>query len=302
MYLGRSVQGMTADDTGATITANLFANTAPDAVPVSHSLPATIPFQTESEEQEGIERSLQADHALLDTAIPRGNHIKANDQETSSVNPVVSSDSSDTDSNKDKPKKRRRKDCSARALELERKEIIEVAYIHYKLQIMTWEPWTRLDQQAVEAWGDASEELGVGYVFDPRTQECTLIKVRAAQIRGVGKYFKAAWHVPMVQMITTVQAAIEEWKTGMHQKVEFRTTLYESVFQSHLAILRKWDEFSATQSQAPQIMHQDLLRTLSELGKIYIWINLKWHGLGIFPDAVPSCCTSQTWPSGAICW
>lgn len=83
--------------------------------------------------------------------------------------------SSDIEANALKHKKTKCKDRSARGLEFQRKEVIGRAYIHYKLRIMTQEPWTRLDIQAVEAWGDACDDLGVGFDLAPRAQEQELV-------------------------------------------------------------------------------------------------------------------------------
>lgn len=196
------------------------------AVAVNVATDEIVSVPARVEESDGNEASLHADQALLEGVIPRGTHMIASTPVRLPVNrrtrvaisltqmkttaPAVTSapslstpqaqeprsvdrsgdsetSSSDIEANAPKRKKTKRKDRSARALEFQRKEVIGRAYIHYKLRIMTQEPWTRLDIQAVEAWGDACDDLGVGFDLAPRAQEQELIRQRAPQVRGAAK-------------------------------------------------------------------------------------------------------------------
>ncbi|KAG1729186.1 uncharacterized protein EDB91DRAFT_1060090, partial [Suillus paluster] len=71
-------------------------------------------------------------------------------------------------------------------IEKKRKQVLELSYIHFKLDLCTDQPFANvvgdLDVCAADAWKTACEELRVDFEMDP--MEFGLIKDRVTQVRG----------------------------------------------------------------------------------------------------------------------
>ncbi|KAH9834670.1 uncharacterized protein C8Q71DRAFT_675220, partial [Rhodofomes roseus] len=68
--------------------------------------------------------------------------------------------------------------------------------------------------------------------------------------------------VLIAQLLTTVECAIDEWKTGTFKEVDFRENVYASIYQKHLSWLIEWEKYSKDRSQADLRMQEDLIRSL----------------------------------------
>ncbi|KAH9927363.1 uncharacterized protein B0H18DRAFT_875627 [Fomitopsis serialis] len=79
-----------------------------------------------------------------------------------------------------------------------------------------------------------------------------------------GHYFTPgrSMQVVMAQLLTTVECAIDEWQTGIHKDLDFRESVYASVFNKHLEWLVEWEKFSRAHSQADVCMQRDLIQEL----------------------------------------
>ncbi|KAI0709620.1 hypothetical protein C8Q72DRAFT_261586 [Fomitopsis betulina] len=78
------------------------------------------------------------------------------------------------------------------------------------------------------------------------------------------QYFTAghSMQVLIAQLLTIVECAIDEWKTGAHKELEFRETTYAAIYDSHLEWLAEWEKYSKTHSQADVHMQEDMIRAL----------------------------------------
>ncbi|TFY58887.1 hypothetical protein EVJ58_g6135 [Rhodofomes roseus] len=95
-----------------------------------------------------------------------------------------------------------------------------------------------------------------------------LVACLKADTKGDGYRYKQYFtpgkpmQVLIAQLLTTVECAIDEWKTGTFKEVDFRENVYASIYQKHLSWLIEWEKYSKDRSQADLRMQEDLIRSL----------------------------------------
>jgi hypothetical protein len=57
------------------------------------------------------------------------------------------------------------------------------------------------------------------------------------------------------------ECALDEWRTGTQQPINFTGKIYERVYNTHVKSLRDWEEFSRTRTQAFYRVQQDIFRS-----------------------------------------
>ncbi|KAJ8519142.1 hypothetical protein ONZ45_g3895 [Pleurotus djamor] len=69
--------------------------------------------------------------------------------------------------------------------------------------------------------------------------------------------------------VTTINCALDEWKTGIKVDGQFSAKIYEATYQKHLKYLKDWEEYSATRSRATDALRNNLYHQALEHAGVF---------------------------------
>ncbi|KAJ8495209.1 hypothetical protein ONZ45_g12953 [Pleurotus djamor] len=70
-------------------------------------------------------------------------------------------------------------------------------------------------------------------------------------------------------VVTAINCALDEWKTGIKVDGQFSAKLYEAIYQKHLKYLKDWEEYSSTRSRATDTLRNMLYHQALEHAGVF---------------------------------